>query len=245
MQNHPYFIKAKPVVLAHRGFTPPVENTLGAFQHGLGAGADYLETDVRATADGIAVLVHDADLVRLTGSKKRISELTHDELKGQIEVATLLDALEKFPMAKFNLDIKADDAIRPTVQAIEFAKAHERVLVSSFSNKRRTSAIALLTKPVATSASGSIVFRAWLMNLFGIKLDGLLAEIGALQIPIGSYGMRFDRKRFIQSVSDTGTLIHFWTINDESEMRRLVALGAHGIVTDKTDLAVKTLKKSK
>jgi glycerophosphoryl diester phosphodiesterase len=38
-----------------------------------------------------------------------------------------------------------------------------------------------------------------------------------------------------------GLELHYWTINDAEEMKRLISLGAHGIVTDRTDIAVKTL----
>ena len=245
MQNHPYFIATKKVVLAHRGFTPPAENTLGAFAHAIDAGADYIETDVRATADSVAVLFHDEDLKRLTGSTLKIEHLTFDQIRQYIEVPKLEDALRKFPQMKFNLDIKSKDAILPTVKAIEKTSSHNRVLVSSFSNKRRVRTLNLLSRAVATSASGSIVIKAWVMSKVGIKLEGLMSGIGALQIPISMYGLRFDTGRFVKSVTDTGTFIHFWTINKESEMRRLMELGAHGIVTDKTDLAVKTLQKFK
>lgn len=233
------------VVFAHRGFTPPFENSIGAFERALDAGADYIETDVRATKDGIAVLCHDQELTRIAGVKKEIAELNLSELIEILQVPTLLEALNKFPTAKFNIDIKETRAIDSTVSAIETAQAHHRVLVSSFSNSIRVSALSKFTKPVATSASSSIVIKVWLRSFFGLKLDHILSGIGALQVPTSRFGMKFDSKRFISSVSNTGTQIHFWTINQADQMRRLVALGAHGIITDKTDLAVKTLRKTK
>src|SRR4051794_28174912 len=48
-----------PRILAHRGFAREApENSLEAFRAALGAGAPHLETDVRATSDGVPVLVH-------------------------------------------------------------------------------------------------------------------------------------------------------------------------------------------
>jgi len=245
MQNHPYFIRDKVVVLAHRGFTPPTENTLAAFQNALDAGADYIETDTRSTLDGHAVLFHDEDLSRQTGSKIKVSQHTLAELRQHIAINTLDEALRAFPNARFNVDIKDNSAIQPTVKAIEDNNCHDRVLVSSFSNKRRLKALAELSQEVATSASGSIVIKVWVRTKLGLELPKLLTGIGALQIPISTYGMKFDSERFIKAVSDTGTLIHYWTINDASQMRRLVQLGAHGIVTDNTALAVVTLLESK
>ena len=248
MQNHPYFQSGKVSVLAHRGFTPPAENTIEAFQRALDSGADYLETDVRVTLDGHAVLCHDETFQRIAGIDRKVSEMSLEEIK-QIRpfetgtIISLAEALQLLPKARFNIDIKDSLAIVPTVSAIEADNAHDRVLVSSFSNSRRRQALKLLSREVATSASGSIIISLWIRNLFGLNFSKALSGIGAIQIPIKIYGMRFDKPSFIKKVIDTGTQVHFWTINDLDEVSRLVGLGATGIVTDETELVVNFLKK--
>jgi len=69
-----------------------------------------------------------------------------------------------------------------------------------------------------------------------------VSNIDALQIPVSQGRMRLDSPRFIANVKRHGAEVHYWTINDPAEMRRLVAAGANGIVTDRADLAVQTLK---
>ena len=248
MQNHPYFQSGKVSVLAHRGFTPPAENTIEAFQRALDSGADYLETDVRVTLDGHAVLCHDETFQRIAGIDRNVSEMSLEEIK-QIRpfetgtIISLAEALQLLPKARFNIDIKESLAIVPTVSAIEANNAHDRVLVSSFSNSRRRQALKLLSREVATSASGSIIISLWIRNLFGLNFSKALSSIGAIQIPIKIYGMRLDKPSFIKKVIETGTQVHFWTINDLDEVSRLVGLGATGIVTDETELVVNFLKK--
>ncbi|WP_338063816.1 glycerophosphodiester phosphodiesterase family protein [Actinomyces ruminis] len=64
-------------VLAHRGGGGEVaENTWSAVEHVAALGLTWMETDLRATADGVVVLSHDADLVRTAGDPRRIAELT-------------------------------------------------------------------------------------------------------------------------------------------------------------------------
>jgi glycerophosphoryl diester phosphodiesterase len=75
MQNHPYFITDKLIVLAHRGGTDPTENTIEAIANALKAGTDVIETDIRATKDGVAVLFHDDTIERLTGQNLRVEDL--------------------------------------------------------------------------------------------------------------------------------------------------------------------------
>ncbi|NMA77820.1 MAG: glycerophosphodiester phosphodiesterase, partial [Actinomycetales bacterium] len=66
----------RPRRIAHRGFAlDGAENTMRAFEDALAAGADMLETDTRATRDGLALAVHDEDLLRVAGDERRIDEI--------------------------------------------------------------------------------------------------------------------------------------------------------------------------
>jgi glycerophosphoryl diester phosphodiesterase len=74
-------------ITAHRGgsFSAP-ENTLAAIYRAIEEGADCAEVDVRLTADGYAVLLHDKDLFRVAGVKKSLSELTYEAVKGGVKL---------------------------------------------------------------------------------------------------------------------------------------------------------------
>lgn len=240
-------------VLAHRGLTgggaSAFENTLGAFSAALAAGATHIETDVRATSDGIGVLFHDRDLKRAVGLETRIDQLDWQDLSkislpGASSILRLDEALSAFPEARFNLDVKSSGAIGPTAMVINRLRAHERVLVSSFSEQRRKATLALLESPVATSASALIAAQGYLSHAtrLGLLSRVRLLQVDALQVPVGRAGLRFESLRFISWLHELGLEAHFWTVNDPAEMRRLVAAGAHGIVTDRCDLVPSDLR---
>src|SRR5262245_49141024 len=71
-----------PAVVAHRGSsaTHP-ENTLDAFRAAVLAGADYVELDARLTADGVPVVLHDADVSRTTDGSGLVHELTLSQVE--------------------------------------------------------------------------------------------------------------------------------------------------------------------
>jgi len=248
-----YLSPAGTLVLAHRGLAGPgaPENTIRAFLNALDAGATHLETDVQVTKDGVAVLFHDDDLRRVAGINKKVSELTLLELRevyidGQV-IPTLNEALAQLPTAKFNLDIKTEGAVSPTVGAIVLAKAHDRVLVSSFSHERRMKALEMLTGAglsVASSADGSTILAlAWAafrgdFEAFARKSQGLCA----LQIPASYFGISLTFKRLLAFAARAEIEVHYWVINDARQMLELVRLGARGIVTDRADLAVATVR---
>lgn len=244
---HPYLDSPKSFkIFAHRGFTfrngesDLDENTIAAFQAAITAGADYLELDVRASSDGVAVVFHDETLERVTDQSGSISERTWLELQqislraGQ-SICSLEQVLQVFPTAKLNIDVKDSLAVPDLAMQIERFSAGSRVLVTSFSESRRKRALAVCSG-VATSPSALLLLRIKLSSVLRIGLPGLLKRVNILQIPV-SYGfLRFDSPRFIESVKRYGVEVIYWTINDPQEALRLRQNGADGVVTDRTDL---------
>jgi glycerophosphoryl diester phosphodiesterase len=244
-----YFSPAGTHVFAHRGFASDSapENTLAAFERALSAGATHIETDIQATSDGVAMVFHDDDLQRVAGIRARVDGINFAEISkvrlGDESIPTLLSALERFPDARFNIDIKRANAIEPTVQAILQARAADRVLVSSFSGRRRRRAIRLLANHgaiVATSADASLLLILYLtarLGLFSV-FKNMARGIQALQLPEQSLGLTLTHPRFIKYAKRTGLQLDYWVINEPSRMKQLVVLGADGIVTDVADEAV-------
>lgn len=247
-----YFSGGGLRILAHRGLWQHAagidENTLEAFAEAVKVGATHIESDVHVTLDGHAVLFHDESLKRTAGIDRKIGELTLSEireirLENGGKIPLLSEALAEFPEEKFNLDIKSFGAIASAVREIEKARAHPRVLISSFSEQRRQAAIALLSRPVATSSSSPLAVEVLLSYKFGStsRLQRAVSQIDALQVPPSRLGLRFADAGLISAMSDLGIEVHFWTINEPEQMRELMELGAHGLVSDRADLAVKLL----
>ncbi|TFC41995.1 glycerophosphodiester phosphodiesterase [Cryobacterium sp. TMT1-21] len=234
---------ASPRVFAHRGLALDApENTLLAFAHALAAGATHIETDVRATDDGIAVISHDADFV-IPGTRIRVDSLTMAELHrinrghGQ-SFSSLGEGLDAFPDARFNIDVKSEAAIEATAFAVRDANATGRVLITSFSEDRRRRTAALLPG-VATSPSASIVASAFAAAELGLgaSLRRSLHGFTAVQVPETVRFLRILTPRFIRAVHAAGVEVHVWTVNDPADMSRLLDLGIEGLVTDRCDLA--------
>src|SRR3954454_14114937 len=99
--------------MAHRGgAVEHLENSMPAFEACVALGYRYLETDVRATADGVLVAFHDATLERTTDRTGRLeqrpgSEAAPARMGGREPLVRLEDLLSAWPDVRFNLDIKA------------------------------------------------------------------------------------------------------------------------------------------
>jgi glycerophosphoryl diester phosphodiesterase len=243
-----FFDGAPPRSIAHRGLGLHVqENTLDAFAAALEAGADILETDVHSSADGVAVICHDDDLSRIAGVDVPVERLTWDELSrlelvGGGRLATLTEALERFADARFNIDIKTDAALSPTVAAIADAGAQQRVLVTAFTQRRRRRAVRVLRGAATSASTPGVVLALVAARLRSAALVRLaLRDVDAVQVPERRGALTVVSPGFVHAVQNAGREVHVWTVNDPDDMRRLLAMGVDGIITDRCDLLADVL----
>src|SRR6266480_489914 len=149
----------RPLAFAHRGGAAHApENSWRAFEHAVGLGYEYLETDVQATADGVLIAFHDRTLDRVTGRPGRVCRLTLKEIAGaRIEgtepIPVLEDVLAAWPDVRFNIDVKDAPAIAPLAGVLRRTNAWDRVCVVSFSASRLRAARRALDRPVCMAAS--------------------------------------------------------------------------------------------
>ena len=157
----------RPIAFAHRGGAAHApENSWRAFEHAVGLGYGYLETDFQATADGVLVAFHDRTLGRVTGRPGRIARMSHRDLSGALiggtePIPLLEDLLAAWPDVRFNIDLKDSPAVRPLADVLRRTAAWDRVCVTSFSASRLRAARRVFERQVCMTASpvGAAVVR--------------------------------------------------------------------------------------
>lgn len=242
-------LRGQPLALSHRGFAPHGdENTLAAFQRSVDLGFRYLEVDVRASSDGVVMVFHDETLDRVTDAVGPIAERTARDL-GELSVAhgggipTLESVLLRWPDLRLNIDVKSDDCIHPFAELVNRLAAHHRVLVASFSDRRRRAVLRLLDRPTASSAG--MLVNALMKLLAPLGLAGRVARsagVQALQVPETYRGFRVVTDRFLRACHSADLQVHVWTVNDPADMDRLLDLGVDGLVSDAADVLAERLR---
>ena len=232
------------LAIAHRGgatYAPNVghENTVAAFETALRLGYRYLETDVHATSDGVAVAFHDERLDRVTNASGAISELTYAQLRdvrvgGDHEVPRVDELLTAFPQARFNLDIKVPGAVAPLADVLMRTHAEDRVLVTSFSDRRLRDFRARMDRPVTLGAGTTVIARQLLAFRMGV--DRSFSAAGALQVPAGAGPIAIVTRRFVDGAHRAGLKVHVWTVDDPTQIGDLIDLGVDGIISDRIDV---------
>lgn len=255
---HAFFAAERPgvQVIAHRGgagLRP--EETLAAFDHAAELGADMFDLDVRATADGAVVCLHDATVDRTTDGQGPVEALKLSKLrkldagyrwtddggktypfrgKG-IQVPTLEEIFKRHPRTRMVVEMK--------VRTREFAQSlckltrdagmAQRTIVASFDH-HTLNAFRQACPEVATSMSAREARVFVSLAKIGLAAANS-SDAVALQVPVRIGSMEVLAPAVIRAARERNLRVHAWTVNDEETMRLLVSDGVDGIMTDRPD----------
>ena len=237
----PFGPLGRPVALAHRGGAgEAVENSATAFQHALDLGYRWIETDVRASRDGVAFVFHDERLDRTTDATGPIAattaaDLASSRLADGTAPLTLAEALSTWPELAFNVDVKSPDGIGPFLRAVAEADAWHRVCAASFSTRRLRELRVLAGAQLATSMGGTEAAA-----LVGGRVPR--SSACAAQLPRAVAGRHLVTRRLVDRAHAAGIAVQVWVVDDPAEMHRLLDLGADGIITDRPTLLRSVLR---
>lgn len=255
--GHAYLAGA-PLLVAHRGGSGLApENTVPAFERALSWwGADMLELDVRRTADGEVVVIHDATVDRTTDGSGPVSSFRYAELerldagcrfldpegrasfRGMgVVVPRLETVLTAFPTARLNVEAKEPEVAAPLVSLLRRHGAMDRVLVAAEHERFRDGARGY-AGPWGASRHHVLLF------LLSHRLPGggpYTPAADILQVPEHWKGVRIVTPRFVREAHRRNLPVQVWTVDDPEAMRRLLSWGVDGIQTDRPDLLARVL----
>jgi glycerophosphoryl diester phosphodiesterase len=252
----------RPVAFAHRGGAAHApENSWRAFEHALGLGYWYLETDLQATADGVLIAFHDRTLDRVTDRAGRVARLPYRDVAqarigGTEPIPRLDDLLAAWPDVRFNIDLKDAPVIEPLADVLRRTGSWDRVCVTSFSASRLRTARRVLDRPVCMAASPlgiSVVRFGGPRGARGPRDQRRPAQAPATSAAryTGAHLALADRlartgvrcaqvpaavatPAFVRRAHALGLQVHAWTVNSPAVMSRLLDNGVDGIMTDQT-----------
>jgi glycerophosphoryl diester phosphodiesterase len=257
----------RPQVVAHRGSSKAnAEHTLGAYVAALDEGAEALECDVRLTADGHLVCVHDRRTDRTSSSSGVVSTMELAELE-ELDFASWKnpwsdlddEAPEIDPEKRSVLTLKRLlDAVSDYDRPIEFAIETKHPTRYAGLVERRVVEL-LDTYGWAGKASPARVMSFSYVALNRVKklapeldvvmlVDRLYAWqltknlVGSDWIAGPGIDLLRENPRFARKVRDSGRPVHVWTVNSPSDIDLCLDLGVDAIITDTPALALRHLR---
>lgn len=240
------------LVAAHRGGAQLwPENSLLAFDNALGLGVDAVETDVHMTSDGEIVVIHDPTLDRTTMGRGAISELaTTDVTAARLKdragrttdervptLAQLLDLLAP-QRAQLLLEIKVDARNRRYPGIEEKALA----LLRSRRMAERTLVMAFEPETVARVRELDPAIRTVLLVGRRQGARDAVQQATALRANVIGYDFRLLDADLVAATRTAGLKVAAWTVNEETDIRRIVGLGVDVVISDRPDLALRLVR---
>ncbi|QGQ94738.1 glycerophosphodiester phosphodiesterase [Paenibacillus psychroresistens] len=231
-----------PWITAHSGCMNKPDNTLASAEIALQLGADIVEDDIRITSDGILVLAHDDEIQLPNGTIYHISQMTYSELSeldilarsGTVPATIRLATLESFlqlikAVGKIaNLDLKADECIKPVSDLVEKYQMLEQVIVSGCEAERAMK-VNQINPKLRKLLNANIELFLSLDYEEAVEItcnDALAANCMGINIEY-----RLVKTKLLEAAWNKNLPILVWTVNDEIEMKRMVEMGVHSITT--------------
>lgn len=229
-------------VIAHRGASAyATENTIAALDLALEQGADVLEFDVRISADGEIVTVHDPTMLRTAGEPRRVDDMTAPELKtvepDHARPATLDDVFHRYGReTRYLVDLKdpTPDWEERVPEAVERHGLKQLAAVQSFDFES-------LRRLRQGAAGDWLELGALNPRLLGPHrpLDHVKQVAGAIGVPHAT----LDRA-FVKAARRRGIAVRAWTVDAPADIERALTLGVDGVITNAPDIAARIVKPS-
>jgi glycerophosphoryl diester phosphodiesterase len=217
-----------PLVFAHRGGIEHAgENTMAAFDDAITTGVDYIETDVRHSADGVAFLVHDPALPRVCAPYAGVpvrsltsAQLAQARCHGRPipRLSELVARLRRPDAARTSVFPEVKDGDPLGVRDALSSLGWSRVIVQSSDydalRQIEQASPEVRTCPLVWAADG---------------LDSALAVAHGCVAP----EFHLVNAAFVARAHAVGAAVVPFTVDDPVAMRRLLAMGCDGLITNR------------
>ena len=224
-------------VIGHRGAATAPENTLSSFSNGFLEGAQFIEVDIRTSADNIIVAFHDSTLDRTTDGTGLVSDATLQELK-QLDAGSWFSSSyaderiptleEVFMLAKtwdrgVLLDVKTASASNVATAVSNTAFDPHNLIVLTWST-------AQLSEYNAVLSDSCLLFSPW------TQPDSWTSTYFENAAFLGADGLAFSHETITRPFLDDAKLAHMpvytYTINSSVHAQQLLDYGVTGFTTD-------------
>lgn len=233
----------KPVLnIAHRANALGApENSLSALENSISVGADMVEIDVQLTSDGVIVLLHDADLMRVTGDSRRIREITYNDLAGLLLITdqNIPDEKRKIPTLNDVLDLaKGQINLLIELKYYGFYPELAEEVVQMIRKKEMENQVFLMSLSIPAVRQVNDIAPDLTLGYTSAAAAGDITHL-----PIDFLAMFHQNitSQMVSSYSQNEQPVYAWTVNEPEDMILVIEKGVDGVITDNPVLAAELI----
>jgi glycerophosphoryl diester phosphodiesterase len=220
-------------VVGHRGAAGHApENTLASFERAVEIGADVVELDVRTSADGVPVVIHDGTVDELTDGSGAVNDLTLEELQD-----LTVEGSGKIPTLDELLDFLADTDVDVRVEPKEFGLADTVIAaIEEYGLEDRTSVVSFEPEAIREFVDAGVPDAVTLSLTTGDPFDEAFLNAGKeLDCSWLSMSMSSATQELVEEAQERGFEVGLFTANDPDEIEEVLSLGSDYVCSDYPD----------
>ena len=236
-------LKSDVAITAHRGASLGApENTMAAFHAALEAGADYVELDVQRTRDGVVIVLHDGDFMRMGGDPRKVADLTAQEV-ATIDIGRRYDP-------KF-----AGEHAPPLADVIALARGHMRINIELKYNVPdpglAPAVVDLLRREhfldqvVITSLDYAALKQIKSLEpglRTGHIVTAAIGDVAKTSADFVSLNSAQATSSLVRRAHAAGKAVHVWTVDKPEVMLRMIERGVDNIITNDPALLARVMR---
>lgn len=258
----------RPLIIAHGGAKKLFPgNSMIAFDGAVKMGVDVLEMDIRLTKDYLLITHHDSTIDRTSNGQGPVKKYTYEELTAfnfgynfedlcgrfpyrneKVRVTLLEDVMKKYNGYPMIIEIK-DKGVdgKKTAEILKntiyLCHMENRIIVSSFNDSVLQYFRKITFGKVMTASARAETIQYLISHLLHTsQMHSFQMPYKVMQLPSRIVGMDLAKNALVRELHKRHIAVQYWTINEKEEMKKLLELGADGLITDRPDLMQEVLR---
>ncbi len=226
------------LITAHRGASGAApENTLAAVERAIAEAADFVEIDVQETADGVVVVAHDSDFMKVAGDDTKIWEATFDDLR-QLDIGSWFGSEftgERVPTLAEVLEIcKGKVKVNIELKYYGHDQRLEERVIELVEDRAMASDVVIMSLKLAGVEKVQALRPEWTVGLLSAVVLGDLTKVEVDFLAVSS---SLATQNFIRAAQKAGKEVYVWTVNDVVGFSTFLSRGVDSLITDEPALA--------
>ncbi len=230
------------LVTAHRGASGAApENTMAAVERAIADGADFVEIDVQETADGVVVVAHDSDFMKVANDSTKIWEASYEHLQG-LDIGSWFDAEfsdQQVPTLAEVLDTcKGRIGVNIELKYYGHDERLEERVIELVEGRDMASDVVIMSLKLEGVERVQALRPDWTVGLLSAVVLGDLTRVDVDFLAVSS---KLATPLFIRSAHRAGKQVYVWTVNDALGMSTFLSRGVDSLITDEPALALQVM----
>ena len=233
-------------VFAHRGAAGKApENTMAAFRQAIKDEAEWIELDVQESKDGVVMVIHDSDVMKLAGVSPKIWESTKEELQ-KIDIGSWFSSEfkgEKIPTLKEVLqEVKGKVKVLIELKYYGHDIALEQKVVDLVEETGMSDDVALMSLKPEQVKKIKTLRPEWES---GILLSKVVGDISKMNVEFLAVNLAMMHPSFVKQTHAAGKKLYVWTADDPITIFKMLSYGVDGIITNEPEIAKNVMEERK